>query len=369
MKITRLQTELFRVPLKRAIALPTSQEPRSVRHVELLLAHVHTDAGVTGLGLSYLLGGGGRALVEVVQDRLGPLLANEDPLRVEWLFARAATELGAIGFGGLGARAYAAIDTALWDLKGKVAGLPVYLLLGGYRQQVKAIVSDTATPALGIKQAVADTLAALDGGAAGVCIEIGTQDPEIDLDRVRQLRQSLPDHVWFEVSACGRYDAATALALGRLFVEELAIDGFSDPLHPDDWHGLTRLSQRLEVGLAVGGLADRVEDCLRLLSVGGIAAIRLDPVRLGGLTPVRKIGYVAEFQQVAIHPVRLPEVGVHLSCGLLLGRVGEYVDWFQELFEGGPRFVNGQLRPPEEAGLGLRLREREAERCRVWKSE
>ena len=369
MRITRLDTELLRIPLKRAISLPTSQDPRPARHVDLLLAHLHTDAGITGLGLSYLLGGGGRALVELIEERLRPLVVNEDPLRCEWLFARAVAELEAIGFSGLGARAYAAIDTALWDLKGKVAGLPLHRLLGGYRNQVKAIVSDTATPALGLKQAASETRAALDRGAAGVCIEIGTHDPELDLERVRQLRQVLPEGVWFEVSGCGRYDEATALALGRLFVEEFAIDGFSDPLRPDDWQGLARLSQRLEVGLAVGALAERPEDFLRLLHQGGIAAIRLDPARLGGLTPLRKIAHAAELHHVAIYPVRLPEVGVHLSCGMLLGRVGEYVDWFEEIFDGGPRFVDGQLLPPEGPGLGLQLRASEAERCRLWRSE
>ena len=52
--------------------------------------------------------------------------------------------------------------------------------------------------------------AALDRGAAGVQIEIGTQDPEFDAERVRQLRQGVPDGAWFEVSACGRYDFSTA---------------------------------------------------------------------------------------------------------------------------------------------------------------
>ena len=61
----------------------------------------------------------------------------------------------------------------------------------------------------------------------------------------------------------------------------------------------------------------------------------------------------------------LPEVGVHLACGVVWGRVGEYVDWFAELFDGGPRFADGQLVVPDEPGLGLILRETAAARWRV----
>lgn len=93
--------------------------------------------------------------------------------------------------------------------------------------------------------------------------------------------------------------------------------------------------------------------------------MRIDPVRLGGLTPARKIALAAELRSVATCPVRLPEIGVHLCCGVVLGRVGEYVDWFTELFDGGPRFVDGQLVAPEEPGLGLTVREDVAAKYRV----
>ncbi|MGL6097669.1 MAG: hypothetical protein ACRC7O_17955, partial [Fimbriiglobus sp.] len=67
----------------------------------------------------------------------------------------------------------------------------------------------------------------------------------------------------------------------------------------------------------------------------------------------------------AVCPVRLPEVGVHLACGSVLGRVGEYVDWFAELFSGGPQFHDGQLVVPDSPGLGLTVNESVAAKCRV----
>ncbi len=365
MKITRVETDLLHVPLPRPVALPASQEPRSAKHVDVVLVHVLTAGGPAGLGLTYSLGGGGAAIRAALDDLIAPVLAGEDPTRTERLFVRATAELEGVGFSGLAARAYAAADFALWDLKGKLAGLPVYKLLGGYRTKVKAVASDTATPALGAKQAAKETRALLDRGAAGVVVEVGTQDPDLDAERVRQIREAVPEGAWFEVSGCGRYDFSSALWMGRTFEEEFGIDGFLDPLRPDDLAGLGRLAGRLDVPLAVGSLYDRPDDFARLMDLGGIDAVRIDPVRLGGLTPARKVAAAGELWHVAVTPVRLPEVGVHLACGVVWGRVGEYVDWFAELFAGGPRFENGQLVAPDDPGLGLTLREDVASRHRV----
>lgn len=354
MRITGLDVDLLRVPLPRAVALPTAQDPRSAKHVELLVVHLKTDTNTTGLGPTYAFAGG-EAIRKLLTDVIAPVVVGEDPTRTEWLYAKATAELAALGFAGPAARAYAAVDFALWDIKGKLAGLPVAKLLGGYRSKLKAVVSDTATPALGVKAAIKETKAALDKGASGVQIEIGTQDPDVDADRLRELREHVPENAWFEVSGCGRYDFSTALWMGRLFEEEFAADGFADPLKVDDAAGLKRLTDRLEVAVSVGAVYDRPDDFLRVLDAGGVSSLRIDPVRLGGLTPARKVALAAELRHVSICPVRLPEIGVHLAGGVVWGRVCEYVDWFEGVFTGGPQFADGQLLVPDGPGLGISL--------------
>jgi len=356
MKILRLETELLCVPLKRPVALPVSQDPRSANTVDLVIVRVITDGTLTGLGFTYSFGGG-TAIRSILDEVIAPVITGQNALASEWLFLKAAAELETLGFAGAAARAYAAVDFALWDLKGKSAGLPLYQLLGGYRTKLKAIVTDTATPALGVKQAVKETNAALDYGAAGVQIEVGTLDPELDAERLRQLREEIPDGAWFEISAGGRYDFASAVWLGSIGTDEFGLDGFNDPLNPHDHSDLQRLIDRLDVGLSVGANFDRPENFLPLLERGGISAIRIDPLRLGGITPARKVAAAAELRHIAIYPVRLPEIGSHLAAGVVYGRMCEYVDWFAEVFEGGPKFENGQLVVSGEPGLGLKLNE------------
>ncbi len=351
MKITRVETDLFRLPLPRPVPLPGSQDPRPATHLDVVVVRLLTDGPHVGLGFADSFGGGA-AVRAVIDNQLAAVAVGEDPLRTEWLWGKLRAEVEGVGFGGPAARAVAAMDLAAWDAKGKAAGVPVHTLLGGYRKKMKAVTVGMATPAVGLKQAVKDSLAALDAGSAGIQIEVGTQDPDLDYDRLRQLRDEIPEGAWFEVNAGGRYDFATAVWLGTVGTEELGVDGFGDPLRVDD-PNLRRLGDRLDVGLSVGAMFDRPDDFTRVLEAGGIESVRLDPMRLGGITPARKVALAAELKGVAIYPVRCAEIGSHLSAGCVLGRMCEHTDWYGGLFDGGPRFENGQLSATDTPGLGI----------------
>jgi L-talarate/galactarate dehydratase len=356
MKITAIEAIPLRLPLPRPGARAGAQDPSPATTVDTVIVRLQTDSPLVGTGMTYSLDAGDAPLLTaIITAKIEPILKDEDPSRIEWLFAKAEAALAESGFAGLVRRAYAAVDFALWDLKGQAAGCPVQSLIGGYRGKLKAIVSDTATPALGTKQAVKETKALFDRGAAGVQIEVGTQDPDLDVERIRQLLAALPEGPWIEITAAGRYDLSSALWMGRVFEQEFAVDSYLDPVRPHDHAALTRLSTGLELSLAAGAYLERPDEFEPLLGV--VSALRLDPVRLGGLTPARKIAFAAELRGVSIMPVRLPEVGVHLAGAVVWGRVCEYVDWFAELFTGGPTFESGQLIVPTSPGLGITINE------------
>ncbi len=125
MKILKLETDLLNVPLPRPVALPTAQDPRPATHVEVVVVRVLTDSAHTGLGFAYSFGGG-VAVRSILDTVIAETVVGRDPAFVESLFVQTVTRLEGIGFAGLAARAYAAFDFALWDIKGKVANTPVY---------------------------------------------------------------------------------------------------------------------------------------------------------------------------------------------------------------------------------------------------
>src|SRR5688572_16041936 len=119
MRITRVDSQLFRVPTTPPRSSPTEVRAGRAGDIVVLLVQLETDAGVTGLGVAYVLQGSGRALHAIAADDLAPLLLGEDPLDHERLGGKVYSRMQTVGRRGLVMQAYSAFDLALWDIKGK----------------------------------------------------------------------------------------------------------------------------------------------------------------------------------------------------------------------------------------------------------
>jgi L-alanine-DL-glutamate epimerase-like enolase superfamily enzyme len=366
MRITQLDSQVLRLPLTRPIALP-SEADRSNRldHVFLLIVHVDTDAGHRGMGFAYTLQGGGRALKVLADDDLAPLLAGEDPLDHERLAQKVYWKLQGIGRRGLVAQAYSAVDLALWDLKGKVASLPLYKLLGGARSSAPAYGSDTGWLWMSPEEIIEASRSYIDQGLMGIKVKVGGVSPETDAERVTRIREALGEDIWLGVDANQRYDYATALSMGHFFEEEMGIDWFEEPISCENIEGHARLASKLEVPIALGETLYGVDEFRHYLALGAADILQPDITRLGGLTAWLKVAALAELYHRPLAPHLLPEVGVHLACGLPNVQAVEYMPWLFAAFTEPPALVNGRLVPPERPGLGLDIRTDAIEKYRL----
>ena len=268
----------------------------------------------------------------LIDTELSPLVVGEDPNDTERHFARAQNRFRSTGWPGLASRAYAAIDIALWDLKGKAAGLPLYRLLGGAGSAASCFIGDLATIGSDADQTVRSATPWLGQGVMGVAIDVGGGDVQLDADRVQRIRDGLGESAWIGIAADGRYDLGTALAMAHFYEEDVGIDWFDSPIPVEDRVGYRRLAERMEVPLAIGSTLDDRDAFLAALQQGDIRVLRPDPLRLGGITPVLKLAALAEAYQVKIVPFRLPEVGVHLACGLPNVPMAEWGSWLAPIF-------------------------------------
>ncbi len=352
MRITQLQTHLLRLPLERPV---TSLAGAAVDHVVALFVHLDTDTGLRGLGFAYTLQGGGRALKVIADDDLAPLIVGEDPLDHERLAAKVYWRLQSVGRLGLVMQAYSAIDLALWDLKGKAAGLPLYKLLGGARESAPVYGSDIGWLWMSPDDIAAEARRYLDQGVMGIKMKIGHPDPEDDARRLQRVFDSLGDEVWFAVDANQRYDYSKALLVGRFLDEEIRPDWFEEPLSCEDVDGHARLAQRLETPIAVGETLFGGEEFRRYLDAGAAGVLQPDVTRLGGLTATLKVLALAETYHRPVAPHLLPEVAVHLACGLPNVVAVEWMPWLFAAFAEPPRLVEGKIVPPPRPGLGLEM--------------
>jgi L-alanine-DL-glutamate epimerase-like enolase superfamily enzyme len=368
MRITQLESHLLRLPLTRPIAAPANAEQRGGRryeHVFLLVVYLDTDAGHRGLGFAYSLEGGGRALKAIADDDLAPLVTDEDPLDHERLAAKVYWRLQPIGRLGLVAQAYSAVDLALWDLKGKIAGLPLYKLLGGARESAPVYGSDSGWLWMSPEEIIAASRPYLDQGMMGIKLKVGSADPEADAERVSRVREAFGEDVWLAVDANQRYDYGTALSMGHFFEEEIGVDWFEEPISCEDVEGHARLAERLEVPIALGETLFSRAEFQAYLRAGAVDILQPDITRLGGLTAFLKVAALAEEHHRTLAPHLLPEVAVHVACGLPQVRVVEYMPWLSPAFVEPPAVVDGKLVPSKRPGLGLEIRAEAFEKYRV----
>ncbi len=354
MRITSVESHLLHVPLSRPRASPIEAAAGRLNHIVVLLVKVHTDAGLTGLGFAYAFQSTGRALLVLAQDDLAPLVTGENPLDHERLASKVYWRLQTVGRRGLVQQAYSAIDLALWDLKGKAANLPLHKLLGGVRDSAPVYGSDSAWLWMSVEEILDASRPYLDQGIMGIKVKVGS-NPNEDADKLARLREALGEELWLGVDANERYDYGTALSMGHFFEEDVGADWFEEPLSCEDVAGHARLAEKLEIPIAGGEMLFSADEFDAYLARGALAVLQPDVTRLGGLTAWLKVAARAEQHHLPVSPHLLPEVGVHLACGLPVVSSVEYMPWLYPLFRNPPAIVRGRLVPPEGPGLGLEV--------------
>jgi len=353
MTITRIETILLSLPVARSRRSLTDPQPPSA--AVMVAVQLHTDTDHIGLGFT-TANVAGPVIRALIERELAPLVLGEEATDNERLLNKAQGQFRASGWAGLAARAYAAIDIAMWDLKAKSAGLPLFRLLGGARPAAPCFAGDLAPVGSDPQQTVNAARPLLDQGMLGVAVEVGGGEVQLDADRVQQIRDGLGESAWLGIAAEGRYDLGTALAMAHFYEEDIGIDWIDFPIPVEDRVGYQRLAERMEVPLALGSAYDSRDDFRRVLERGEVRVLRPDPLRLGGLTPLLKVAALAEAYQVVVVPYRLPEIGVHLACGLPNVPMAEWGTWLAGALAEPVTPKGGKLVPPNRTGHGLTLR-------------
>ena len=292
--------------------------------LEYVVTDVETDSGLVGTGLSYTTGVGGTAIVALLEDYCARMLVGEDPLAIGRLWETLGRQLRRSGTG-LPQLALAAVDTALWDLAGKHAGLPVHRLLGGHCDSVPAYGSGIDL-FLDERELLAhvDELLAL--GFGWIKIKVGKEDPAEDAARVAAVRRLIGPRRRLCVDA----NQAWALPDAVRHAAALASAGadlawLEEPLHPEDVEGHASLRARVPLPVAIGESVYSDSQFLAYLRAGAVDVLQPDLARVGGFTGFLRIAHLAAAHQLPVAPHYLAELTLPALCAIPNGlgaRVG-----------------------------------------------
>lgn len=289
MKITDVEAIYLRLPQVRELC-DSGQDA--------LLIKVSTDAGITGIGEVDSAPLAVKGAIEgpfshTTACGLREIVLGEDPFQTEYLWHKMYRESIYGGRRGVGLHAISGIDIALWDIKAKALGQPIWRLLGGgFHQRIRPYASTLfgATP----QETGERARRFRDRGFTAVKFgwEPMGQDEKTDIALVREARKGLGDDADLMIDAGLVWDAKTALQRARAF-SEYRIFWLEEPLRPDDYDGYAKLSQATDVRIAAGEEESSRHSFIELMDRGKIDIVQVDLTRVGGFTEAMKIASLA----------------------------------------------------------------------------
>jgi L-alanine-DL-glutamate epimerase-like enolase superfamily enzyme len=356
-------TDVIAHPLTQKLPRPTVTSWGTYTDVSIVLVEVRTDAGITGVGEA-LARFSPKAYAELIETSLKPRLVGGNPtdIQAHWRTMRRALSGRA---GGMLFEAISGVDIALWDILGKVAGLPVHRLLGGMgRTEVPVYAASVNWGSDEFMDRELDGY--LEKGFPRIKIKIA--NPVRDAcRRIARLRKRAGDDIELCVDANWAYTLEEAVEVGRALSDN-GYFWFEEPLRPEDEAGYEELHRRCATPLAAGESNYTLDQAMRLVANRTLSYLQPDVARSGGISETRRM---AEF--AAAHDVQYaPHIGmsgivcetasVHLAAAMPNIRAMEcetdsspFKTALTGAAPGADRQKNGMLPVPTGPGLGIEI--------------
>jgi len=357
MRITGVETDLLKPPPGGPIydALQTlNVDTGSV------VLRVRADAGITGWASSSFgnRGEGARVVQAILENEVKPIIMGKDPAFPRRIRADLWKAMNYHGVTGVAQFAMAATDIALWDILGKSAGLPVYKMLGAYRDRMPVYSMcgwyyDNDGDLSRFKRQVVD---AVEQGYKAVKIKVGKYSLDDDIRRIRLALDIIGKDRRLMVDANQVFDRKEALRRGRVY-QELGCFWYEEPLPPQDMEGFGMLAQALDIRIATGENLNTRYEFADLIGRHGADIVQPDNRRAGGVTEWMEIAAVADVHgvEVASHG------GGATNLNMLLAMPNAiYME------TGGPiKMIDGEVPAPEEPGMSSEVGAEEIRKYKV----
>ncbi len=319
---------------------------------ETPIVRIFADDDAIGTGYSYTIGTGGSAVVAMIRDGLAPWLIGRDPAMVEALWSGMLFHIHANTVGATAALAMAAIDTALWDMRCRRAGLPLHVMAGGARERIPVYTTEGGWLHHSPEQLVDETRAAIAHGFRGAKIKVGKPTGAEDRKRLEAVRRAAGAEFALMVDANQRFAAAEAVRRAALW-RDLDLEWFEEPLPADDIDGHAQVAAASPVPIAIGESLYSPGHFAEYLKRRACGIVQVDVARIGGITPWLKVAHLAEACNVPVCPHFLMELHAALTCAVPNAQWLEYIPQLDPITTSRLRIENGFALASTAPGLGI----------------
>lgn len=348
--IQAIQTTVVAVPVEHRIVSVV----RDTDQVINVLVEVETREGVTGVAYVAAFTRHTAAAICAMIAELDQVIRGQNAVDVgaRWdQMWRACTLTGHVG---ISAFALSAIDMALWDLQGKLLGVPLHRLLGTRRHSVPAYGSNGCWLSDDPARVADEAVACADQGFSMVKVRFGRPDPERDLATLDVVRRAVGDHMGLIVDVNQGWTREQARRYG-LRLADYAPTWLEEPLSAGDLDGLTDLRHTLPVPITAGENAYMPHGIRVLVERQAVSVVMPDVQRVGGVTGWLRASALAELWHVPMTSHLFPEISIHLLAASHTAGPLEWVTWAAPLLEEPLEVRGGAVEVPDRPGLGIRF--------------
>lgn len=364
MKITKVETYLLDIPLKqRAI---TDSQTR-LESVEFIAIRLDTDEGISGWGFNWNYTKGTRAVQAIIDDTYTPKLIGKDPLMYKNILRELHYTNHFIGQVGVTRVALCAVELALWDIKLRVANMPLWKYLGPVKDKVKAYNTDGGWLHVTTDELVKDMVSLIERGYDAVKMKVGLPDPREDYERVKAVRKAIGDNIKLMVDVNTVWDLKTSIVWGRK-LEELDVYWLEEPMNPFDKRAHATLAHSLDLPIAVGETIYTKYDFRDYIEMGAVDIVQADATKLSGIDEWLDVAALARCYNLEVIPHTNVQQKLHVQLAAASSNVPMVEHCYEsiaDIWDDPIQVVNGYYTLPEEPGLGCKLNDKVLKECRI----
>jgi len=348
-EIRELQADHFLIPLP----IPLSDSTHgTIRAFELVTVRVRDAEGAEGVGYTYTVGAGGGAIHSLIARDVAPVLAGRDADRIEELWQTMWWALHYGGRGGAAVLAISAVDIALWDLRARRQGAPLWRVLGGFDPRVPCYAGgiDLDFP---LDALLRQTDANLARGFRAIKMKVGRPSLREDVERVRAMREHLGPDFPLMADANMRWSVDEAIRAARALTP-FDLVWLEEPTIPDDVPGHARIVREGGVPIAAGENLHTLYEFRQLIAAGGVTFPEPDVTNCGGVTVFMKVCHLAEAFNLPVTSHGAHDLTVHCLAAVPNRSYLEAHGFGLERFIAEPlRIEGGAAVAPERPGHGI----------------